>query len=275
MLHIAAAGNGGNRTTSYPAGYASVMSVAAVDANETVATFSQQNKDVEIAAPGVGILSTVPWLDENTLTFADGTSVSGRHVEFAARTGGVSGAVVNGGLCDSVGAWSGKVVLCRRGGVAFNDKVRNVQNGGGVAAVIYNDITADTACADLAATLGAGNSSGIPAIGVSCADGASALGKTGQNGTVISQLTVPTSDYEAWNGTSMAAPHVSGVAALLWSCHPGASNQTIRNTLNATARDKGTAGRDSSYGYGLVQAKAAVESLGGSGFCATSTVSKY
>jgi serine protease len=275
MLHVAAAGNGGNRTTSYPAGYASVMSVAAVDANETVASFSQQNKDVEIAAPGVGVLSTVPWLDENTLTFPDGTRMSGHHVEFSGRTGGVSGAVVNGGQCDSVGAWSGKVVVCQRGGVTFNDKVQNVQNGGGVAAVIYNAIANDATCADVAGTLGDGNTSAIPAIGVSCSDGSYALGYAGQNGAVVSQLTVPSSDYEAWNGTSMATPHVSGVAALIWSCYPGVSNQTIRNTLNATARDKGAAGRDNAYGYGLVQAKAAVESLGGSGFCATSTVSKY
>ena len=59
VLSIAAAGNAGNNTTSYPAGYASVMSVAAVDANEAKKeSFSQSNKDVEIAAPGVAVLST-------------------------------------------------------------------------------------------------------------------------------------------------------------------------------------------------------------------------
>ena len=67
VLSIAAAGNAGNNTTSYPAGYASVMSVAAVDANEVKGSFSQSNKDVEIAAPGVAVLSTTPWLDSNTL----------------------------------------------------------------------------------------------------------------------------------------------------------------------------------------------------------------
>ena len=71
ILSIAAAGNAGNNTTSYPAGYASVMSVAAVDANGVKGTFSQSNKDVEIAAPGVAVLSTTPWLDSNTLTAGD------------------------------------------------------------------------------------------------------------------------------------------------------------------------------------------------------------
>ena len=78
VLSIAAAGNAGNNTTSYPAGYASVMSVAAVDANGVKGTFSQSNKDVEIAAPGVAVLSTTPWLDSNTLTAGATTWVGGR-----------------------------------------------------------------------------------------------------------------------------------------------------------------------------------------------------
>jgi serine protease len=275
MLHIAAAGNAGNRTTSYPAGYSSVISVAAVDSNETVAGFSQQNKDVEIAAPGVGVLSTVPWLDDNTLGFADNSRVSGGHIEFSARTQGTAGVVVNGGLCTSVGSWSGSVVLCQRGTVSFNDKVKNVQAGGGVAAVIYNNASSDSTCGDFAGTLGNGNSSAIPAIAVSCSDGAHALNYLGQNGTVRSQVTYPASGYEAWNGTSMATPHVSGVAALVWSCHPALTNQRIRDAMNATAKDKGAAGRDNAYGFGIVQARAAVESLGASSFCTTSTVSRY
>jgi serine protease len=274
MLHVAAAGNAGNKTTSYPAGYTSVISVAAVDANETVASFSQQNKDVEIAAPGVGVLSTVPWIDVNTLTFSGG-SVSGGHIEFSARTAGVAGPLVDGGLCSSTGSWSGGVVLCQRGSVDFLTKVQNVKYGGGVAAVIYNNITSDPTCGEFAGRLGDGNSSTIPAIGVSCADGSSALSHSGQNATVFSELTVPDSGYEAWGGTSMATPHVSGVAALVWSCYPTLTNQQVRDTLNATAKNKGAAGRDNAYGYGIVQAKAAVDSLGGSNSCTTSTSSKY
>ena len=57
---IAAAGNDGTTGVSYPAGFATVVSVAAIDSNMVVASFSQKNADVEIAAPGVGVLSTVP-----------------------------------------------------------------------------------------------------------------------------------------------------------------------------------------------------------------------
>ncbi|HEX5706850.1 MAG TPA: S8 family serine peptidase, partial [Pyrinomonadaceae bacterium] len=67
--------------------------------------------------------------------------------------------------------------------------------------------------------------------------------------------------YANFNGTSMATPHVSAVAALVWSYNTSWTNQQIRDALNATARDKGTAGRDSTFGFGIVQAKAALTYL--------------
>ncbi|WP_076415283.1 S8 family serine peptidase [Shewanella sp. UCD-KL12] len=130
VLSIAAAGNDGNSTMSYPASYDEVMSVAAVDSSGTKASFSQYNSQVEIAAPGVDVNST----------------------------------------------WN---------------------NGG----------------------------------------------------------------YKSISGTSMATPHVAGVAALVWSHFPSCTPTEIRNALNATAEDRGSAGRDTSYGYGIVKAKAAYDYL--------------
>ncbi|MCO7190532.1 MULTISPECIES: S8 family serine peptidase [unclassified Pseudoalteromonas] len=130
MLHIAAAGNGSNSSFSYPASYDAVVSVAAVDSSERVASFSQYNSQVEIAGPGVNVNST--WNDNS---------------------------------------------------------------------------------------------------------------------------------YKSISGTSMATPHVSGVAALVWSNFPSCSADQIRSALNATAKDKGAAGRDNYYGHGIVQAKAAYDYL--------------
>lgn len=132
MLHIAAAGNAGNSTLSYPASYDAVVSVAAVDRSGAKASFSQYNHQVEIAAPGVGVNST--WRD-----------------------------------------------------------------GG----------------------------------------------------------------YKPLSGTSMATPHVSGVAALVWSHYPQCSNTHIRDALNKTAVDKGNAGRDVNFGFGIINAKAAYDYLAG------------
>lgn len=130
VLFIASAGNSGNNSLSYPASYDSVMSVAAIDDTEGAASFSQYNSQVEIAGPGVGVMSTLP---------------------------------------------------------------------------------ADT--------------------------------------------------YAAWDGTSMASPHVAGVAALVWGYHNSCSAAQIRTALMAGAKDLGGPGRDASYGYGLVQAMATKSEL--------------
>ena len=65
-----------------------------------------------------------------------------------------------------------------------------------------------------------------------------------------------------WSGTSFSTPHVSGVAALIWSKYPGKSNLEVRKAMKATARDLGEPGKDWFYGHGLVRAKAALDYLG-------------
>jgi thermitase len=58
--------------------------------------------------------------------------------------------------------------------------------------------------------------------------------------------------YVAFSGTSMATPHVSGVAAILFFRSPTATAATIRSQLDAAVDDLGPAGRDPSFGFGRV-----------------------
>src|SRR5262249_50790019 len=62
-------------------------------------------------------------------------------------------------------------------------------------------------------------------------------------------------------GTSAAAPHAAGVAALMLSAIPGLTPAQIRSALENTALDMGVPGFDTDSGFGLIQADAALASL--------------
>ena len=65
-------------------------------------------------------------------------------------------------------------------------------------------------------------------------------------------------NYIVLGGTSMAAPMAAGVGALVLSKNPTLSPSQVKSALETTAEDKGTAGFDNIYGWGLVNAGAAV-----------------
>ncbi|WP_458205538.1 S8 family serine peptidase [Haladaptatus sp. NG-SE-30] len=58
VLTICAAGNDGTSSVSYPAAYSECMAISAVDDNENLASFSNYGSEIELAAPGVNVLST-------------------------------------------------------------------------------------------------------------------------------------------------------------------------------------------------------------------------
>ncbi len=66
------------------------------------------------------------------------------------------------------------------------------------------------------------------------------------------------SNYASYSGTSMATPVVSGVVALIKVAHPTYSASQVETSLTKTAKDLGKAGKDTTYGWGRVDAQAAV-----------------
>lgn len=162
------------------------------------------------------------------------------------------------GIGDTVNsAVSGKVCLIQRGSVDFAAKVSNCQNSGGVGvgAIVYNNVAGA-----FGGTLGTVATS-IPSVTATDVDGTAMKAQRGQSATVG----IKASNYAYFDGTSMATPHVSAVAALVWSYFPTCTAAQMRASLTKSALDLGTAGRDNKYGFGLVQAKAArdrIASLG-------------
>jgi hypothetical protein len=71
----------------------------------------------------------------------------------------------------------------------------------------------------------------------------------------------PAAGYDWWSGTSMAAPHVTGLVALLLDEDPSLTPSAIAKIIESTAEDLGDGGFDPSYGYGRINAEEAVLSL--------------
>jgi subtilisin family serine protease len=253
MLSVAAAGNGGDTSSSYPASYSSVISVAAVDSDGTIAGFSQRNAKVELAAPGVDVLSTVPvgtgFVSEVS---AGGSTFPGITMTGSAITS-AAGPLVDCGLGnESCPGGGGQVCLIRRGEFFFSTKAESCQAGGGVAAVVYNNVGGL-----LFGTLGDSTAT-IPVLGITEEDGEFLRGN---RLNVLTETSTQPQDFDYLSGTSMATPHVSGVAALVWSQNPDWTAAELRSALAATAIDLGAPGRDPAYGWGLVQGAAALAAL--------------
>jgi subtilisin family serine protease len=63
---------------------------------------------------------------------------------------------------------------------------------------------------------------------------------------------------QSFGGTSCANPNMAGIASLVWAVNPNLDGADVRNVMTSTAMDLGAAGRDDTYGRGLVNADAAV-----------------
>ncbi len=253
ILNIAAAGNAGTTAQSYPAGYSSVISVAAVDEAKQWATFSQYNSKVELSGPGVNVLSTVPMGTGSASALTVGGTVYAPGGMDGSPRLSRTGPLANFGLGGAVMAgMTGKVCLIQRGTYDFATKVNNCQASGGVGAVVYNN-----AAGGFGGTLG-GVVTAIPSVTASAAEGAAMLGQLGQSAAV----SVGASNYAFFEGTSMATPHVSAVAALVWASWPGCTAALLRASLGKSALDVLPAGRDNKTGFGIVQAQTAVNRIG-------------
>ncbi|MCL1127362.1 S8 family serine peptidase [Shewanella surugensis] len=274
VLLIAAAGNDGDNTHSYPASYDAVMSVASVDNNKDHSDFSQYTDQVEIAGPGTAVLSTVTQgegvLADITISgqsyFDSGIVPHNRYIQTSGNyvqqfnTGSVTDtlkACSTGSTSYSCNNMNNKICLVERAsGLSANAAeiaaAKACYDAGGSAAIVYSN----SSLPGLQNPFLVDTDNEVPMVSVSV-DRTTGLALLDQVGSSATVAATDGEDYQYYNGTSMATPHVSGVATLVWSHHTDCSSEQIRAALKATAEDLETAGRDDKTGYGLVDAEAA------------------
>lgn len=273
ILAVAAIGNQFGPVPGYPASYEGVLAVAGVNDGAihlAASSFPDSDFDpldppaqalwdvVELSAGADPLLSTQSGppsqLPTDQVSVADTVFQGVQILESALGT--ASGPLIDGGLCDEVGAWAGAIVLCERGSVTFATKINAVRDGGGLGVLIYNSYAGNFrgSCS------GNCEQPSIPAMSLTQEDGQALLGQLGEQASL---LTDDGSDCAGciggygytWSGfTSQAAAIVSGGAAALWSAcggRHGVSNAELRELLRDSALDLvGTSANGDSYGPG-------------------------
>ena len=256
---VASTGNDGATRPSFPANYDVVVSVGAVDRNNAHASFSNTGGGIDLSGPGVDVLSSVPRGQgfEASVTTTQTFEAFGLEFAGTTRSRGITKTLVSCGLAvspsDCPTTVKGNLALISRGSVSFAQKVASAMTAGAVGAIIYNN-----APGNFHGTLGTATNNGkawIPAVSVSQADGSMLLNQVGSSATLVNAA----SSWDFFNGTSMAAPHVSGVAAMVFGKNPNLTPTQVESILESTATDLGPAGYDPTFGFGLVNADAALK----------------
>jgi len=258
VVFCAAAGNNGtDNTTSptYPANYRlpNMIVVAASDASDKLAAFSDYGSKVDLAAPGTDIYSTTPtWLGTITSTVSGpATSYAAAPLTYSGFTAGVSGTLYACGLGnpgDFPAGVKDNIALIQRGTLTFAAKVTNAMKAGAVAAIVYNNTTGS-----INGTLGTGiptatSGNWIPALAISQADGQS-LQATLPTTITLTNLASPSTIYAYEDGTSMATPYVTGAVAFAARNFPAESAvQRIARILNHVTPLSALAGKVASGG---------------------------
>jgi serine protease len=259
-LIVVASGNDSSKKVSFPGAYQSVVTVGAVDRDNHLASFSNTGAQLDLVAPGVDNLSSFPHLQgRDAEVTIGGKTYLGNPAEFSGATDGVSGTFVDCGLGETAGSCgtppSGDwVAVIQRGSFSFAQKADSAMKAGASGVLLYNNTTVP-----VTPTLGTPDDDGtpwLPTIIVSQADGQAIVDglDTSDQGTLFNIAT----DWNLDSGTSMATPHVSGVAALIFGKNPNLTPDQVETIMERTATDLGVPNYDTKFGWGLVNATAAL-----------------
>ncbi|PYQ28406.1 MAG: hypothetical protein DMF56_16490 [Acidobacteria bacterium] len=266
IILVAAAGNSGKERLLYPALYDGVISVGAVDSQLKVWSLSSYSNALSIVAPGVDVPSTYL---RDKFPVAEVESPAQLFSAFPIAGSPMATVVapyINcgfGQIQDIPSDASGKICVIERGVVPPGEKARNAKEAGAVAVIIYNndDRRNDIALLGLVTD---GEYDFPLTIAMTFANAQKLL--NGDRGAATESYRYRV--YGSMTGTSMATPHVAGVAALLLALAPNSSFAQIESTIQQTAQDIDVKGWDEKSSWGVIDALAAAKMIAPGAFSA-------
>ena len=267
IVLVAAAGNRGKDFLDFPGAYPGVMAIGAIGEDGRKADFSSYGFGMQLVAPGVLVQSTMIDGIQIVGEVALGAEINEARGLIGSPYGTFTGKLISCGRgepSEIPANVAGNIALIQRGDLSFREKARNAKEKGASAVIIWNHETAPGS--PLWTLYGLGCAPGenncepewqdyaFPlTVGVSNEIGLKLVAKAQQNAT-INHLKMR---YGRLTGTSMASPHVAGVAALLLSLDPTMNPTELEFVLRHTARDTAEPGWDYATAWGIVDALAA------------------
>lgn len=268
IILVAAAGNRNKDFLDFPGSYPGVMAIGAIGEDGKKAEFSSYGFGMPVVAPGVLVQSTMKEGIEIIGEVAVGAENKDARGLIGSPYGTFTGKLISCGYglpAQIPAGVAGNIALIQRGGdLSFREKARNAKEKGASAVVIWNHET--TPGSPLWTLWPKGCAPGennceaewqgyvFPlTVGVSNEIGLDLVAKANQNATV-SYLNAR---YGRLSGTSMATPHVAGVAALVLALDPTMNPTELEFVLRHTARDTAEPGWDYETAWGIVDALAA------------------